>query len=91
MSDDPYTIVFTAPARRAIAEKLPEEVATAVLNFIAGPLRLEPHRVGKPLHPPLADRHSARRGTYRVLYKINDTNRTVTILDIRHRSTAYRS
>ncbi|MDQ4010473.1 MAG: type II toxin-antitoxin system RelE/ParE family toxin [Actinomycetota bacterium] len=32
---------------------------------------------------------SARRATYRVLYRIDDTSHTVTIKTIRHRRSAY--
>ena len=58
--------------RVAPDESQPEAVATAAFEFITGPLLENPHRVGKELRPPLADRHSARRGTYRVLYRIDD-------------------
>lgn len=37
-------------------------------------------------HGPLDDQHSARRGTYRVLYRIDDEMRAVTVLAIGHRS-----
>jgi mRNA-degrading endonuclease RelE of RelBE toxin-antitoxin system len=40
--------------------------------------------------PPLEDRHSARRGTYRILYRIDDTHRVVTVLAVGPRSDIYR-
>jgi mRNA-degrading endonuclease RelE of RelBE toxin-antitoxin system len=40
--------------------------------------------------PPLDDRHSARRGTYRVLYRIDDSARTVTVVAVAPRSDVYR-
>jgi mRNA-degrading endonuclease RelE of RelBE toxin-antitoxin system len=49
-----------------------------------------PHRVGKRLRPPLEDRHTARRGTYRVIYRIDDVERSVTVVDVAHRRDAYR-
>jgi hypothetical protein len=51
--------------RRALSESLPEAVAAAADEFITGPLLLDPHRIGKRLLPPMEDRFSARRGTYR--------------------------
>jgi mRNA-degrading endonuclease RelE of RelBE toxin-antitoxin system len=39
-----------------------------------------PHRVGKPLRFELAGIWAARRGTYRVLYRVNDTTREVIVL-----------
>jgi mRNA interferase RelE/StbE len=85
-----FEIVLTPPARRAIAEELPEAVATAVIDFITTVLLENPHRVGKPLRNDLAGVWSARRGTYRVLYRIHDDRREVVVLRIDHRRDAYR-
>jgi hypothetical protein len=57
-------------------------VAFAAYEFIIGPLLDTPHRVGKQLRPPLHDRHSARRGTYRVLYRIDDEHQQVTVVGV---------
>lgn len=82
----------TAPsAVRAITSRLPEKVATAVYEFVNGPLLDAPRRVGKPLDPPLAPAWSARRGTYRVLYLVDDRRRVVTVTSVRHRADAYRT
>jgi len=89
--DERYTLRTTPTVRRALAELLPEAVATAAYEFITGPLLENPHRVGKRLLPPLDDRHSARRGTYRVIYRIDDKERIVTVVDIGHRLDVYRS
>jgi mRNA-degrading endonuclease RelE of RelBE toxin-antitoxin system len=84
-------LVIAPSARRQLAQSLPEAVATAAYEFIVGPLLDNPRRVGKGLQPPLSDRHSARRGTYRVVYRIDDQRRTVTVLAIAHRNDAYRT
>jgi mRNA interferase RelE/StbE len=91
VTDEQYTLVITPTARRQISEQLPESVAFAAHEFIVGPLLENPHRVGKQLHPPLADRHSARRGTYRVIYRIDDRRRTVTVVGVLRRADAYRA
>ena len=70
---------------------MPEAVAAAAHEFIVGPLLDDPQRVGKRLRPPLDDRHSARRGTYRVVYRIDEDTRTVTVLDVAHRRDTYRT
>ena len=62
----------------------------AAHEFIVGPLLNNPHRVGKRLRPPLEDRHTARRGTYSVIYRIDDENRSVTVVDVAHRRDTYR-
>ncbi|MBA2560244.1 MAG: type II toxin-antitoxin system RelE/ParE family toxin [Propionibacteriales bacterium] len=92
MTDDParYTLIIPPTARRQLAHHLPETVAFAAHEFIVGPLLDNPQRVGKRLRAPLDDRHSARRGTYRVIYRIDEAERTVTVVDIAHRRDAYR-
>ncbi len=86
-----YALKTTPTVRRALAESLPEAVAAAALEFITGPLLEQPNRVGKRLLPPLDDRYSARRGTYRIIYRIDDKKRIVTVVDVGHRRDVYRS
>ncbi len=88
---DAYLLAITPTARRQLTEHLPETVAVAAYEFIVGPLLDNPHRVGKQLRPPLDHRHSARRGTYRVVYRIDDSTHTVTVVDVAHRRDAYRT
>jgi len=87
----PYTLRTTPTVRRALAETLPDAVAAAACEFITGPLLEQPHRAGKQLLPPLHDRVSARRGTYRVIYRIDDETHVVTVVDIGHRRDIYRT
>jgi mRNA interferase RelE/StbE len=91
VSADPYELGMTCPARRAISELLPEDVAAAAVGFITGPLLETPYRVGKPLRDTLSGFHSARLGTqWRVLYRIDQSKRAVIAQDIQHRSAVYR-
>lgn len=85
-----YDIRFQPAARRAIAQRLPESVAAAVLEFCENAPTVNPHRVGMPLFGPLAGCHGARRGTYRIVYRIDETTRTVHLVDIDHRADVYR-
>ena len=88
---DPYELGTAPPARRALADRLPPEVAAAAVEFITGPLLANPQRVGSSLGGELSGIYSARFGrTWRVLYEIDNTNRAVIVLDIQHRSAAYR-
>lgn len=91
MSEPPYELVVAGPAARAIAERLPEAVAVAVIDFITGPLLERPHQVGRALRRELTGIHSARRGTFRVLYRIDDDRQVVTVLRVPHRGDIYRS
>lgn len=87
-----YELVLTPPARRALPERrLPEAVATAVIDFLTTTLIAEPRRVGKPLRGELSGIWAARRGTYRVPYRLRDDSREVIVVRIDHRRDAYRS
>jgi len=70
--------------------RLPEKVASAVVEFCYGTLAANPHRVAKPLKLGLQGLHSARRGDYRVIYRIDDQDRRVDVLAIEHRADIYR-
>jgi len=85
-----YTLVVARTAARQIAERLPEGVAAAVMNFIAGDLLDKPRSVGKPLGQELAGTYAARRGEYRVVYEVDDEAHAVIVLDIDHRRDIYR-
>jgi mRNA interferase RelE/StbE len=84
-----YEVRISPPARRQL-NTLPEAVAAAVLNFLDGPLAEDPHRVGAPLRAPLDGLHGARRGTYRILYRIDDELVVVEVIKVGHRRHAYR-
>lgn len=89
---DPFELGTAPPARRALADRLPPDVAAAAVEFITGPLLANPRRVGKPLGDELAGIYSARLGqSWRVLYEIDVTRHAVIVLDIRARCSAYRA
>lgn len=56
---------------------------------MTGPLIGNSRRVGKMLRRGLQGIWSARRGTYRVLYRINDHTNEVIVLRIDHRRDVY--
>ena len=84
-----YEIEWASPALRAL-ERLPEKVGTAVIEFIYGSMAANPKRVGRPLRLEFEGLHSARRGDYRVVYRIDDEARIILIEAIAHRSDVYR-
>ncbi|MGW5453575.1 type II toxin-antitoxin system RelE family toxin [Nocardia sp. NPDC003979] len=86
-----YALETTPTVRRMLTEKLPENVAIAAYEFMTGPLIDNPYRVGKRLQPPLDDRFCARRGTYRVIYRVDDKRKLVTVVDVNHRRDIYRT
>ena len=85
-----YRVVVARSAARRLAEQLPEAVSAACIEFIFEPLADDPHRVGAPLRKPFEGRWRARRGEYRVRYKIDSEQETVYVLDVDHRRDAYR-
>ena len=85
-----YDLNVAPSAERTIA-RLPEFAAAAIVEFITGPLLQNPHRVGKPLLLERSSYHSARRGAYRVAYRIDATNELVVVVRIDHRADVYRT
>lgn len=92
---EPYTVQLSRGARRALTEAPPIGLKTAVAmaahEFIVSRLPLNPHRIGKPLLPPRAGEWSARMGTFRVLYEIQEERRLVRVLAVEPRADAYRT
>ena len=86
----PWVLKLEAAAERSLA-RLPDRVATAVVGFMVGPLLDEPSKVGRPLHRELSGYHSARRGAYRIVYRIDAGEHAVRVLRIEHRADVYRS
>ena len=82
-------IAWTVGARRALA-RLPEKVAVAVIEFLYGSLAA--CRTGSASRSGwgLEGLHSARRGDYRAIYRIDDDRRRVDVVAIEHRSDIYR-
>lgn len=87
---DPYALIVAAPAARVLANDLPEAVAHAAIDLITGALLENPQRIGRELRHELSGVYAARRGTYRVLYRIDEAERTVTVIRIDHRRDVYR-
>jgi mRNA interferase RelE/StbE len=84
-----FTVAWTGPAQRALRQ-LPENVATAAVEFIYGSLSSDQRRVGKPLRYEMAGLHRARRGDYRVIYRINSDQQVIEVVAIEHRADVYR-
>jgi mRNA-degrading endonuclease RelE of RelBE toxin-antitoxin system len=89
---EPYRLGTAAPARQALTDRLPADVAVAAVEFITGPLLASQNRVGKRLGDELEGILSARLAPeWRVLYEVDEASHSVIVLDIRHRGVAYRA
>jgi mRNA-degrading endonuclease RelE of RelBE toxin-antitoxin system len=84
-----YRIILSQSAKRALAATIPAKYVSAIIAFIEGPLADNPRRVGKPLRDDLEGYYSARRGEYRVIYRILDETVEVYIEKLSHRAHAY--
>lgn len=89
MTERRYRVEFAGAARRAV-NRIPEKAAAAAVEFCFGALAANPHRVGKTLGRELAGYRAARRGDYRVIYRIDEERRVVYVLRIEHRGDVYR-
>ena len=91
MTSLPYEIVLSPQARRALGERLPSAAAFAAWEFIQGPLADRPRAVGVRLRAPFDGLWRARRGEYRVRYRIDDDVHQVIVMSVEHRRDAYRA
>ena len=82
-----YRVVWAPSARRQLENRVPPAVGAAVWEFANGPLASEPRRVGKPLRFELEGFWAARRGEYRVIYRIMDD--AVQVVRVDHRRDVY--
>jgi len=85
-----WRLVVASSAERGL-DRVPPKVASAIVEFMVGPLLENPHRVGRPLLRELSGYLSARRGAYRIIYRINKEAGDVEVVRIDHRSRVYRS
>jgi mRNA-degrading endonuclease RelE of RelBE toxin-antitoxin system len=65
-------------------------VAAAIVEFMLGPLVEQPTVVGRPLQRELTGYRSARRGSYRIVYRLDEDEHRVVVVMIEHRSDVYR-
>ncbi len=84
-----FKIQVSSEARRGL-NRLPSKIASAVVEFITGPLAENPQKLSKPLRGDLDGYRSARRGDYRVLIRIIESDEAVLVLRIDHRADIYR-
>lgn len=87
----PYRLILALGARRAFVETLPAAVVFAAWELISGPLVADPHLVGAALRAPFEGHRSARRGQYRVRYRIDEERHEIQILDIENWWDLYRA
>lgn len=88
MSEPQWHVLVMGPARLQI-DRLPVSVAAAVIETL-GAIAANPRRIGKPLRFELEGYSSARRGPYRIVYRIDESSRTISVIAVGHRADIYR-
>lgn len=88
MTEAPWRLQVAAPVHRQL-ERLPEKAAVAIIESFRA-IAANPKAIGKPLRFELKGLRVARRGPYRVVYAIDDAERTVTVVRVGHRARIYR-
>lgn len=89
MNDGPYEVRISGRAERDLL-RLPEKIGAACVEFIFGPLAENPHRLGGALTGQFTGLRSARRGSYRIIYRTVDNLRRIEIIHVDHRGKVYR-
>ena len=85
-----YRVVVSPTARRQIS-RLPEKARAAIIVTLYETVASNPCRVGRRLSFELSGLLVARRGEYRIVYRVIDEERTVEILRAEHRRDVYRA
>ncbi len=85
-----YRVVLTRSATREL-NGLPEKAGPAIVEALYGAISENPHRAGRPLSLQLEGKHAASRGEFRIVYEIEESTETVTVLRIGHRRAVYRT
>lgn len=90
---DRYTVKLAGPVRRAVQNEtipIPFHVADALYTLMNGGLSENPYRCGGELDPPYEGKWSAHLAReWRVVYKIDEPNRLVTVTAVRRRADVY--
>ncbi|WP_353269801.1 MULTISPECIES: type II toxin-antitoxin system RelE family toxin [unclassified Wolbachia] len=69
---------------------LPKTIRLRVQKAIKERLTVDPINLGEPLHHSLKGRRRLRVGDYRVVYRVDQSERTVVITEVGHRDTIYK-
>jgi mRNA-degrading endonuclease RelE of RelBE toxin-antitoxin system len=86
----PWNVQFSPGALRGL-DRLPPRIAPAVVEFITKTLPLNPEQMSKVLRGDLEGLRSARRGDYRVVFRLRIDDRVLLVVRVGHRADVYRA
>lgn len=81
----PYQLDIPEPIRRQIKRVRPDRIREEVVDAILV-LPDEPYPLGSQLQDDLHRRYRLRINGWRIIYKVDDEDRKITILAVRHRN-----
>ncbi|BAO99701.1 type II toxin-antitoxin system RelE family toxin [Wolbachia endosymbiont of Cimex lectularius] len=84
-----YTIIFVGKVIRKDLQNLPKTIRLRIVKAINELLTVDPINLGEPLYYSLKGRRRLRVGNYRVVYRVNQSERTVIVTEIGHRDINY--
>ena len=82
-----YTIIFVGKVIRKDLPNLPKTIRLRIVKAINERLTVDPINLGEPLYYSLKGRRRLRVGNYRVVYRVNQSERTVIVTGVGHRDT----
>jgi mRNA interferase RelE/StbE len=83
------SVELSPTAVRAL-DRLPHKIAAAIAEFVTATFPTDPCRLSKPLRFELSGWRVARRGDYRVTFRILEDDRALLIGRVEHRAHVYR-
>jgi mRNA interferase RelE/StbE len=86
----PYDVALTPEAQRQLS-RLPAKIVAAVLEGLYGSIARDPWRVSKPLHDELVGLRVARRGEYRIVFRVDESKHLVVVRRVEHCRGVYRA
>ncbi|ORW06399.1 type II toxin-antitoxin system RelE family toxin [Mycobacterium kyorinense] len=88
--DETSWSVHLSPTAVRALDRLPLKIAAAIAEFITTTLPGDPYLLSKPLRFEFAGWRVARRGDYRVTFRILEDDHVLLVGRIEHRAHVYR-
>lgn len=85
-----YKILYDLGSKQKDLEKIPKAIRKIIKEAIEKKLMVDPIAFGKPLKYSLKGYRRLRVGDYRVIYRIDEGQVIVIIIDIDHRKSVYK-
>lgn len=89
LGNDEYKIQYLDTVVNEDIPHLPKVIRERVKKAITTRLALDPVGLGKPLRYSLIGHRRIRVGDYRIVYRIDQGNKVVTVVMIKHRKEVY--